>query len=167
MENEQPIININGLAHVILTVTQYVSSRKFYSGLLPAFGMTLVHDGPDFCYHVGARTAIGIRKCDAEFDDETFKQYRVGLHHVCFRARSREDVDLAAKLASGLGAKIIRGPEQRDWAPGYYYVLFEDPDGIRLEVNFVPGAGLLDANASFNFGEDYIRVDGKDLNTND
>jgi hypothetical protein len=24
-------------------------------------------------------------------------------------------------------------------------VLFEDPDGIRLEVNFVPGKGLLEA----------------------
>jgi hypothetical protein len=23
------------------------------------------------------------------------------------------------------------------WAPGYYYVLFEDPDGIRLELNFM------------------------------
>ena len=29
------------------------------------------------------------------------------------------------------------------WAPGYYSVLFEDPDGIRLEVNHVPGKGLL------------------------
>ena len=28
-------------------------------------------------------------------------------------------------------------------APGYYSVLFEDPDGIRLEVNHVPGKGLL------------------------
>jgi hypothetical protein len=34
--------------------------------------------------------------------------------------------------------------------PGYYYVLFEDPDGIRLEVNFVPGAGLLADGAQFN-----------------
>lgn len=59
--------NINGLAHVILTVTKYEKSRQFYTKLLPAFGMTLVHDGPDFCYHVGARTAPDIRKCDPEF----------------------------------------------------------------------------------------------------
>ena len=38
------------------------------------------------------------------------------------------------------------------WAPGYYYVLFEDPDGIRLEVNFVPGAGLLAEGVHFNPG---------------
>ena len=28
-------------------------------------------------------------------------------------------------------------------APGYYSVLFEDPDGIRIEANHVPGQGLL------------------------
>ena len=28
-------------------------------------------------------------------------------------------------------------------APGYYSVLFEDPDGTRLEINHVPGKGLL------------------------
>ncbi|MEC9045151.1 MAG: VOC family protein [Pseudomonadota bacterium] len=163
MTKDQPMVNINGLAHVILTVTQYTKSRSFYTRLLPAFGMTLVHDGPDFCYHVGGRTAIGIRKCDPEFQDEQFQQYRVGLHHLCFRARSREDVDTTAKLAAGLGAKLVRGPEVREWAPGYYYVLFEDPAGIRLEVNFVPGSGLLKQDTKFGFGEEFIRIDGEDL----
>ena len=163
MTKDQPMVNINGLAHVILTVTQYTKSRSFYTRLLPAFGMTLVHDGPDFCYHVGGRTAIGIRKCDPEFQDEQFQQYRVGLHHLCFRARSREDVDTTAKLAAGLGAKLVRGPEVREWAPGYYYVLFEDPDGIRLEVNFVPGTGLLKQDTKIGFGEEFIRLDGEDL----
>ena len=163
MTKDQPMVDINGLAHVILTVTQYTKSRSFYTRLLPAFGMTLVHDGPDFCYHVGGRTAIGIRKCDPEFQEEQFQQYRVGLHHLCFRARSTEDVDTTAKLAAGLGAKLVRGPEVLEWAPGYYYVLFEDPDGIRLEVNFVPGSGLLKQDTKFGFGEEFIRIDGEDL----
>ncbi len=51
----------------------------------------------------------------------------------------------------------------REWAPGYYYVLFEDPDGIRLEVNFVPGSGLLKQDTKFGFGEEFIRIDGEDL----
>ncbi len=29
-----------------------------------------------------------------------------------------------------------------DFAPGYYFFVFEDPDGIRLEVNFIPGKGF-------------------------
>ena len=48
-----------------------------------------------------------------------------------------------------MDATIVRGPVEGSWAPGYYYVLFEDPDGIRLEVNFVPGAGLLADGAQF------------------
>ena len=49
---------------------------------------------------------------------------------------------------------------------GVNYVLFEDPDGIRLEVNFIPGAGLLKKGESFGSGEDYVRVDGKDKTSN-
>ena len=37
--------------------------------------------------------------------------------------------------------KIVHAPEEGAFAPGYYSVLFEDPDGIRVELNFVPGKG--------------------------
>jgi len=149
------MIDINGMAHVILTVSQWDRARDFYKSLCPDFGMTLVFDGPEFCYHVGARTAIGIRKCDPAYADERFIQYRVGLHHFCLRARSRDDVDKTFEKAKSLGARIIRGPVEDDWAPGYYYVLFEDPDGIRLEVNHIPGQGLLKDGVSLGSGEDY------------
>ena len=49
-----------------------------------------------------------------------------------------------------MNATIIRGPEEGTWAPGYYSLLFEDPDGIRLELCYVPGAGLLQAGAAFD-----------------
>ena len=163
MSSEFPEIGINGMAHVILTVSQFDKARTFYSALLPQFGMVCVNDGPDFLYHVGARTAIGVRRCDPEFEGESFQQYRVGLHHLCLRGRSREDVEKTAVLAAKLGATIIRGPEERDWAAGYYYVLFEDPDGIRFEVNFIPGAGLLKQGESFGSSDDYVRVNGQDL----
>ncbi len=149
------MIEVNGMAHVILTVSQFERARAFYSELLPFLGMTLVFDGADFCYHVGGRTAIGIQRCDEQYAGERFMQLRVGLHHLCLRARSREDVDLAGAKADELGATIVRGPEDGVWAPGYYYVLFEDPDGIRLEVNFVPGKGLLEDRARLDPGVDY------------
>ena len=149
------MIEINGMAHVILTVSQFDKARAFYSDLLPAFGMKKVFDGEDFVYHVGARTAIGIQRCDPAHAGERFDQLRVGLHHLCLRARSREDVDRAAAKAAEAGATIIRGPEDGDWAPGYYYVLFEDPDGIRIEVNHVPGQGLLKEGAELNPAGDY------------
>ena len=146
---------INGMAHVILTVGRFEEARAFYSVLLPEFGMKRVFDGDGFCYHVGARTAIGISRCPPENENERFDQSRIGLHHLCLRARSREDVERAAEKAREAGAKIVRGPMEGNWAPGYYYVLFEDPDGIRLEVNHVPGHGLLEEGAKFVPSGDY------------
>ena len=86
---------------------------------------------------------------------ERFVQGRVGLHHICFRARSREDVDAVAALLVEMNAHIVSPAKEGPWAPGYYYVLCEDPDGIRVEVNFVPGQGVLAKDESFNPGGDF------------
>ena len=56
-------IEINGMAHVILTVSRFEIAREFYRKLLPEFGMKAVHDGDKLFYCVGARTAIGIEPC--------------------------------------------------------------------------------------------------------
>ncbi len=137
------MIEINGTAHFVLTVSQFELAQEFYGELLPFLGLTKVYDGNDFLYHVGGRTAVGVRRCAPEFAGERFQHNRVGLHHACFRARSREDVDAVAVKLQQMGAVIDRGPVDAHWMDGYYYIVFEDPDGIRLEVNYVPGKGLL------------------------
>ncbi len=137
------MIEVNGMAHVILTAGRFEESRDFYCDLLPFLGMHKVYDGNNFVYHVGGRTALGIQRPAPDHENERFVQNRVGLHHLCLRARSREDVDAAAAKLREMGAKIDRGPTEGGWAPGYYYIVFEDPDGIRLEINHVPGKGLL------------------------
>src|SRR5215469_12286739 len=78
------------MAHVILTVSRFEVAREFYRRLLPEFGMKVVFDGDKFFYCVGARTAIGIEPSDPALAGERFVQQRVGLHHLCLRARSRE-----------------------------------------------------------------------------
>ncbi len=71
-----------------------------------------------------------------------FHQRRAGLHHFCFRARQRDDVDQSFTFFKNVdGATIVHEPQEDAWAPNYYSVLFEDPDGIRIEVNHVPGKG--------------------------
>lgn len=136
-------MEINGIAHCVLTVSDFPRCREFYGKLLPFLGLRPVFDTDQIFYCVGGRTAFGIEPCAPEYAGERFVQQRVGLHHVCFRARSAEDVDAVHRLAVELGATIVHAPEGGPWAPGYYSVLFEDPDGIRLEVNHVPGKGLL------------------------
>jgi catechol 2,3-dioxygenase-like lactoylglutathione lyase family enzyme len=119
-------------------------SIPFYRRLLPSLEMAILVDRADFFYCIGGRTGVAIAPIDPDFEDQPYHQRRAGLHHFCFRARSREDVDAIYKTALDLGAKIIRTPQESNWAPGYYSVLFEDPDGIRIEANYVPGKGHLE-----------------------
>lgn len=149
------MININGMAHVFLTVSQFEKAKAFYGQLMPALGMKNVFDGSNMCYFVAAPTAVGIEPCAPEHAEERFVQNRVGLHHICLPARSRQEVDAVASLLREMDATIVRGACEGHWASGYYYVLFEDPDGIRLEVNFVPGQGVLAQDTSFNPGRDF------------
>ncbi len=136
-------MDINGIAHVQLTVGDFPRARAFYGKLLPFLGLTPVMDIDMLYYCVGARTGVAISPADDAHQGERFVQRRTGLHHVCFRARQREDVDALHVFLLEIGATIVHPPEDASWAPGYYSVLFEDPDGIRLELNHVPGKGLL------------------------
>ena len=134
---------ISGIAHIQLCVSDMNASRPFYAGLLGAMGMSPVIDDDSFYYCVGGKTAVAITPASGRHKKSKFTQGAVGLHHVCFRAKSRDDVESLYQVACELGATIIRKPEESNYAPGYYSTLFEDPDGIRIEVNFVPGKGLL------------------------
>ena len=51
-------IGINGMAHVVLTVSRFAECRAFYARLLPRLGMKPVFDGPKFFYCVGARNVV-------------------------------------------------------------------------------------------------------------
>lgn len=136
-------MEINGIAHVMLTVSNFEASVPFYEQMLGFLGMRRVVKTNNMLYYVGGRTAIGISRADEAHRRERFVQQRIGLHHICLRARERADVDTFHDFLRKLGAKIVHPPEEGPWAPGYYSLLFEDPDGIRIEMNHVPGKGLL------------------------
>src|SRR5262245_23001841 len=103
-------MEINGVAHVMLTVSSFDACRPFYFKLLTFLGLTPVIDGDGMLYCVGGRTAVGIMRADPAHASERFVQLRVGLHHVCFRARERRDVDEAHAFLVSLGAKIVHPP---------------------------------------------------------
>jgi catechol 2,3-dioxygenase-like lactoylglutathione lyase family enzyme len=137
-------MEINGIAHAILTVRDMAVSRPFYQALLAHLGLSEIVNTETFLYYIGGRTAVGLRPAEPSLAHHRFDQGHCGLHHLCFRARSRDDVDSVFAAVTKLGAKVVHPPEDGPWVPGYYSVLFEDPDGIRLEVNHVPGKGVFE-----------------------
>ncbi len=138
-------VAMNGIAHIQLTVNDPDRCLPFWEKLCHFLEMKTLIKGEGVLYCIGSRTGILVRGAPPEKRGDPFDQDRSGLHHFCFRARSREDVDAVYRfLVDELDAHIVRPPEDGEhFAPGYYSVLFEDPDGIRAEVNHVPGQGHL------------------------
>jgi hypothetical protein len=72
-----------------------VSSRSGYAAKLLAWLRQTVHGGQGASVEVEAFEARAVR----------FDQRRIGLHHLCFRARSREDIDELRQLR-GVGQSV-------------------------------------------------------------
>ena len=135
---------LNGVAHVILTAGDFARSTAFWRDVIGYLGLKTVLDSEHMLYGVGGRTAIGIRTGSPENVGKRFDQGAPGLHHACFRMRDRAAVDAVGAFLTGRDdIHIVHAPQEEPWAPGYYSILFEDPDGIRIEFNHVPGVGLL------------------------
>lgn len=134
---------MNGIAHIQLTVIDGERCLPFWEKLCHFLEMKTLIRNDSTVYCIGSRTGIVVRVAPAEKQTKHFDQDTAGLHHFCFRARSNEDVDnIYQFVKKDLAARIIHPPEDGSrFAPGYYSVLFEDPDGIRVEFNHVPGKG--------------------------
>lgn len=150
-------MNINGIAHIALNVSNLKVSKKFYDIILSNLGLKLIHSSKKSFYYVGGKTGILIQQANInnKRKNNYFSQDNIGLHHFCFRMRSVEAIDKFYLLLVNINANIIRGPISGSWVKGYYYIVFEDPDGIRLEVNYVPKKGVFEKYNSFNPSGDY------------
>ncbi len=138
-------VEVNGIAHIQFTVRNPKACLPFWEKLCHFLEMKTLIKNDETIYCIGSRTGILVRGAPSDKRDQAFDQDRPGLHHFCFRARSTEDVDaIYAYAKDELNAHIVHAPEEAShFAPGYYSILFEDPDGIRIEVNYVPGRGHL------------------------
>jgi catechol 2,3-dioxygenase-like lactoylglutathione lyase family enzyme len=134
-------VELNGIAHIQLTVNDPDACCPFWEKLCHFLEMKTLIKGEGIVYCIGSRTGILVRGAPPDKRDRPYDQNRPGLHHFCFRAREREHVDQIHAFVKEMGANIVHAPEEGSFAPGYYSVLFEDPDGIRVEVNHVPGKG--------------------------
>lgn len=148
-------MEINGVAHVVLRAHRFEECIRFYDQLMPELGLQCVQRADDLVYYVGGRTALGVRPVQPECSGQRHVEGAAGLDHLCWRVRRREDVDALHSLLTSMGAEIVRPAQEGPWAPGYYSFSFRDPEGIRLEVNYVPGEGVLAEGVSHNWDPDY------------
>lgn len=131
-----------GVHHVFLTVNDLSRSRAFYAELMPRLGYPAIweYGGGLSVGWLGRGGSFWIKQAADRYRGETFSKERVGLCEVALRAESREHVDELARELERKGVTILDPPrEYPEYVPGYYAVFFADPDGIKLELVYIPG----------------------------
>ena len=131
-----------GLHHVDIVVSSLERSLPLYRDFLRPLGYVEAYEvvgerGEPIWYldGEGVGASLGIREAQA---GGAHDRYAVGLHHLAFEASSRELVDERFRWARDQGLEIESEPREWPYVPGYYAAFFHDPDGIKLEVVFVP-----------------------------
>jgi glyoxylase I family protein len=135
-------VRSTGVHHVDLVVSSIERSLPFYTQLLLPLGFHTVSEvegerGETIWYIAGPGTALGLR--EALSKSEPYDRYKIGLHHLAFEADSRAQVDERAYWVRGQSVEIESEPQEYTYVPGYYAVFFYDPDGLKLEIVYVPG----------------------------
>jgi catechol 2,3-dioxygenase-like lactoylglutathione lyase family enzyme len=130
--------------HIQVTVRDMDESLAFYDAVLPLLGYDLekrhrayveAHD-LDVAEYLHPGVTLGINSPRKSVADEPVHRRKPGaVHHIAFRATSREEVDRVAAGLRDLEANIVGGPKLwPEHGKTYYAVFFKDPSGIKLEV---------------------------------
>ncbi len=133
-----------GMHHVDLVVSSLERSLPLYRELLEPLGYTEVGEakgerGEPIWYldGEGVGASLGMREAQTE-SRSPYDRYAVGLHHLAFEASSREMVEERYRWALARGLAIENEPQEWPYVAGYYATFFHDPDGIKIEVVYVP-----------------------------
>ena len=143
-----------GVHHVDLVVSDIDRSLRFYRGVLGPLGWHGLHEIPgeqrrDDQLH--PRAGLDDRPAQAPDGAETLPvdRYRVGMHHLCLEAATRELLYESADRIVALGGTISEGPRHYpEYREGYHAVFFFDPDGIKLELSWTPAGDVRLAGAA-------------------
>jgi catechol 2,3-dioxygenase-like lactoylglutathione lyase family enzyme len=137
-------ISRGGFHHIDLNVRDLAASKAVYGPVLEFLGYRSVKDEPGGCEWDlgpdGRGASLGLRPCDPSLVAYRHERYAPGLHHLAWRAASRNEVDRLHGLLVELGIRLLDAPAHYpEYSGDYYAVFFEDPDGMKLELVHAPG----------------------------
>lgn len=125
---------IIGIDHIYVSVNDLGRSEPFYDtvmGILDFRKSRFAIGGDAHVQYYNRHFGYVLRPARQR---NAHNAYAPGLHHLCFRVETAEDVrTLATRLReAGIDAS---GPRLHpEYAPDYHATFLRDPDGIRLEI---------------------------------
>ena len=135
----KPIID-----HIQITVKYLKVAEKFYDNFLPIIGFDIKNKVSAFIkehdFHVIEYThdllAFAITSPRETFKDDSVNRRKPGaLHHLAFKADSRQEVDRAYHELAKIGANIVSEPKiHPEYSENYYAVYFKDMENIKYEI---------------------------------
>jgi catechol 2,3-dioxygenase-like lactoylglutathione lyase family enzyme len=135
----KPIID-----HIQITVKDLKVAEKFYDGFLPIIGFDIKNKVTAFIkehdFHVIEYThdllAFAITSPRESFKNDSINRRKPGaLHHMAFKADSRQEVDRAYEELVRIGANIVSEPKiHLEYSENYYAVYFKDNENIKYEI---------------------------------
>lgn len=129
------MVEVIGIDHVYLTVSDLARAEQFHDRLFAVLGFRkneFVIGGDRHVQYFDRHFGVVLRPARA--GAAPHDPYAPGLHHLCLRVESTEDVKRAAAelVAAGIAASEPR--RFAEYAPDYVATFVTDPDGLRLEI---------------------------------
>jgi catechol 2,3-dioxygenase-like lactoylglutathione lyase family enzyme len=129
-------VEVIGIDHVYLSVRSLERAEAFYDRvLLQTLGYRKARStigGDPHLHYFNRQFGFSLRP--ARTSSAEHDPYAPGLHHFCFRVLDERAVDRAAAELRALGIDVTAARLYPEYAPDYYAIFFEDPDGVRLEI---------------------------------
>ncbi len=125
---------IIGVDHIYITVSDMARSEAFYDRVMKVLGFrksTFTIGGDPHIQYFNRHCGYVLRPARSGSRHDS---YSPGVHHLCFRVDSTEDVVSAAKNLQAVGIAATDAKLYPEYAPDYWATFFSDPDGIRLEL---------------------------------
>jgi catechol 2,3-dioxygenase-like lactoylglutathione lyase family enzyme len=131
--------------HIEITVKDMNVAVPFYDKLLPLLGfdvqsrasVVIEEHEKQIVQYEHPRLGFAITSPRKVFAGDTMNRRKPGsLHHLAFKATSRDEVDRLYSELKGIGATIVSPPREYPeyTPPGYYAVFFKDLEGIKYEI---------------------------------
>ena len=130
-------IEVLGVEHIDVTVNDLARSTVFYDKVMPALGFKRLPDNDrNNIRWASAHMSFAIRPARERVE---FNRFRVGFHHLAFKAKSRAAIDEFHRFLMREKLPIVDPPaEYPQYGASYYAVFFADPDGMKLELVHFP-----------------------------